>query len=155
MGALALSTPSTVFSVLYCKIYRVATVKWYPINSIVLVRQIYSTVSPSIMVVGSFKETNLQFILHVYIAELSPLRAVRHLHKVDRSLVLSRLEPPVRRRVVTVTVSSVAQLTSEKAVAEAYAGELKTALEEAYEYIEQLEEERCPIFCERKRYFVF
>lgn len=37
---------------------------------------------------------------------------------------------------------SVAQLTSEKAVAEAYAGELKTALEEAYEYIEQLEEER-------------
>lgn len=35
-----------------------------------------------------------------------------------------------------------AQLTSEKAVAEAYAGELKTALEEAYEYIEQLEEER-------------
>lgn len=36
----------------------------------------------------------------------------------------------------------VAQLTSEKAVAEAYAGELKTALEEAYEYIEQLEEER-------------
>ena len=38
--------------------------------------------------------------------------------------------------------SVVAQLTSEKAVAEAYAGELKTALEEAYEYIEQLEEER-------------
>lgn len=38
---------------------------------------------------------------------------------------------------------TVAQLTSEKAVAEAYAGELKTALEEAYEYIEQLEEERC------------
>lgn len=38
--------------------------------------------------------------------------------------------------------SAVAQLTSEKAVAEAYAGELKTALEEAYEYIEQLEEER-------------
>lgn len=37
----------------------------------------------------------------------------------------------------------VAQLTSEKAVAEAYAGELKTVLEEAYEYIEQLEEERC------------
>lgn len=37
---------------------------------------------------------------------------------------------------------AVAQLTSEKAVAEAYAGELKTALEEAYEYIEQLEEER-------------
>lgn len=35
-----------------------------------------------------------------------------------------------------------AQLTSEKAVAEAYAGELKTALEEAYEYIEQLEEDR-------------
>ena len=39
-------------------------------------------------------------------------------------------------------VGAVAQLTSEKAVAEAYAGELKTALEEAYEYIEQLEEER-------------
>ena len=38
--------------------------------------------------------------------------------------------------------AAVAQLTSEKAVAEAYAGELKTALEEAYEYIEQLEEER-------------
>lgn len=41
---------------------------------------------------------------------------------------------------------AVAQLTSEKAVAEAYAGELKTALEEAYEYIEQLEEERSVIF---------
>lgn len=40
---------------------------------------------------------------------------------------------------------AVAQLTSEKAVAEAYAGELKTALEEAYEYIEQLEEERSVI----------
>lgn len=39
-------------------------------------------------------------------------------------------------------VFTVAQLTSEKAVAEAYAGELKTALEEAYEYIEKLEEER-------------
>lgn len=43
----------------------------------------------------------------------------------------------------TTTLDSlVAQLTSEKAVAEAYAGELKIALEEAYEYIEQLEEER-------------
>lgn len=41
------------------------------------------------------------------------------------------------------TPTVVAQLTSEKAVAEAYAGELKTALEKAYEYIEQLEEERC------------
>lgn len=39
--------------------------------------------------------------------------------------------------------TAVAQLRSEKAVAEAYAGELKTALEKAYEYIEQLEEERC------------
>lgn len=37
---------------------------------------------------------------------------------------------------------AVAQLTGEKAVAEAYAGDLKNALEEAYEYIEQLEEER-------------
>lgn len=40
------------------------------------------------------------------------------------------------------SMHAVAQLSSEKAVAEAYAGELKTALEEAYEYIEQLEEER-------------
>ncbi|CAM9719865.1 unnamed protein product [Pylaiella littoralis] len=53
-----------------------------------------------------------------------------------------RLEQENEELAASADVAKVAQLTSEKAVAEAYAGELKTALEKAYEYIEQLEEER-------------
>ncbi|CAN0428173.1 unnamed protein product [Ectocarpus sp. 12 AP-2014] len=53
-----------------------------------------------------------------------------------------RLEQENEELAASADVAKVAQLTSEKAVAEAYAGELKTALEEAYEYIEKLEEER-------------
>lgn len=40
-------------------------------------------------------------------------------------------------------VGAVAQLRNEKSAAEAHAAEMKGALEEAYDYIEQLEEERC------------
>ncbi|CAN0428381.1 unnamed protein product, partial [Ectocarpus sp. 8 AP-2014] len=53
-----------------------------------------------------------------------------------------RLEQENEELAASADVAKVAQQTSEKAVAEAYAGELKTALEEAYEYIEKLEEER-------------
>ncbi|CAM9397108.1 unnamed protein product [Sphacelaria rigidula] len=66
--------------------------------------------------------------------------------KVARASALvlrcQKLEQENEELAASADVAKVAQLTSEKAVAEAYAGELKIALEEAYEYIEQLEEER-------------